>query len=72
MATENRHQEEILTDNTSISYCEQCADCKHWGNSDNPHTNAYDKASCDKYPQCKPLWVINNELECDEFEWREG
>ena len=73
MAELERYKDEILTDNTKISYCEQCADCKHWGNTDDPYSNAYDKTCCDKFPfpSIKPSWVRNNELECDEFEWRD-
>ena len=68
-----RYENEVLTDNTQISYCEQCEDCKHWGNGDDPRRNAYDKASCDKYPfpGIKPDWVINNYGECDFKEYRE-
>ena len=64
---------DILTDNTQISYCEQCEDCKHWGNSGDPFSNAYDKANCDRYPrpERKPDWVINNYGECDFKEYRE-
>ena len=63
------HADEELTDNSKIDYCIQCKDCAFWGNSDDPFTNAHDKACCDQYPYpaMKPLSVINNEGKCTVY-----
>ena len=67
-----RYSDERLTDNTKIKYCEQCKGCALWGNSD-AFSNKYDKVCCDMfpYPQNKPIYVINNEAECEYFMPRE-
>lgn len=67
-----KHDNEVLTDNTKIKYCEQCKDCAFWGNGD-AFSNKYDKSSCDmfKYPQSKPGYVINNEADCPYYMARE-
>ncbi len=59
------HEGEVLSDNTRIKYCEQCADCIFWGNGDD-RTNSPEKASCDIYPfpGIKPDYVIDNTGEC--------
>lgn len=61
-----RHDKEILTDNTQISYCEQCRECIMWGANNDPFMNKYDKANCLMYPNPdhKPGFVINNEGVC--------
>ena len=60
------YQDEILTDNTKISYCEQCKDCTLWGIGDDPYQNQYDKANCAMFPNPdhKPGYVINNQGVC--------
>lgn len=57
---------EILTDNTKISYCEQCKDCTMWGIDDDPFSNKYTKANCAMYrdPDNKPMYVIYNQAPC--------
>lgn len=63
-----RHSNEKLTDNTKISYCEQCEKCMFWGNG-SVFSNKYDKSSCDQYPYpaSKPSYVINNTGDCAFF-----
>lgn len=65
----DRHEDERLTDNTKIRYCEQCEGCAMWGIGDDPYTNQYDKSNCAMfpYPGIKPTYVINNTSPC---EWR--
>ena len=62
----DRHYREVLTDNTKISYCEQCKDCILWGIGDDPFSNQYDKANCAMFPNPdhKPGYVINNQGRC--------
>lgn len=69
----DRHENEILTDNTKISYCEECEFCRFWGNGNDPYSNEYDKTCCDKYPYpgIKPDWVRHNYGDCDYYEPRE-
>ena len=59
------HDDEILTDNTKVSYCDQCTDCAMWGNGD-AFSNSPEKAYCDmyKFPARKPAEVINNTGKC--------
>ena len=66
------HDDEILTDNTKIEKCRQCKDCFNWGHSGN-FGNAPDKACCDmyRYPDHKPIDVIENELTCPYYRKRE-
>ena len=66
MAKRPRWESETLTDNTGISYCEQCKDCTLWGIGDDPFSNAYDKANCAMFPNPdhKPGYVINNQGPC--------
>ena len=66
MAKRPRWESETLTDNTGISYCEQCKDCTLWGIGDDPFSNAYDKANCAMFPNPdhKPGYVINNQGTC--------
>ena len=62
-----RHYNEQLTDNTQISYCQQCRQCAFWGmDGKDPYSNAYDKASCAMYPHPdhKPSGVLNNTEPC--------
>ena len=61
-----RHENEILTDNTKIHYCSQCRDCSYWGNGD-AFSNRYDKSCCDidPYPGIKPDAVIHNTGTCE-------
>ena len=62
------HEGEILTDNTQIETCNQCADCIYWGHNEDPYSNAFDKLYCDKYPHGKsrkPMWVVDNYGDCD-------
>lgn len=63
-----RYLDERLSDNTGISYCQQCKDCILWGHGD-AFGNAYDKTSCDiyPYPDMKPQEVMMNTGECP---WR--
>ena len=62
----NRHANEILTDNTQISYCEQGKDCAMWGIGNDPFSNEYTKSNCAMYPNPdhKPGYVINNRGPC--------
>ena len=62
----NRHENEILTDNTKIRYCEQCKDCTLWGIGGDPFSNAYDKSNCAMFPNPdhKPDYVITNRGVC--------
>lgn len=62
------HADEILTNNEDIHYCNQCKDCRYWGNSD-AFSNRYDKSNCDQfpYPVTKPMYVINNTGECEVY-----
>lgn len=62
----NRHENEILTDNTKIRYCVQCKECTLWGIGGDPFSNAYDKSNCAMFPNPdhKPAYVINNEGQC--------
>ena len=66
MANMPRWTDETLTDNTKISYCEQCKDCAMWGIGDDPFSNRYDKANCAMFPnpEHKPGYIINNHGEC--------
>ena len=59
------HEDEILPDNSKISYCKQCKDCSMWGNGD-AFSNKYTKGCCDmyQYPASKPPEVINNTGDC--------
>lgn len=61
------HEDEILTDNTKINYCEQCKDCINWGKSGTPWDNKYTKSNCSAYPypSMKPMGVINNTHVCE-------
>lgn len=68
-----RYKDDILSDNTGIKRCDQCKDCRFWGNGDDAFSNQYDKTSCDKYPYpaYKPAFVRDNEGECVFKELRE-
>ena len=61
-----RYMDEVLTDNTRISYCEQCKDCAMWGIGNDPFSNEYTKANCAMFPNPdhKPGYVINNQAPC--------
>ena len=63
---EERYEDELLTDNTKVNYCEQCKDCINWGKSGTPWDNQYDKSCCEAYPypKFKPNGVINNQTPC--------
>lgn len=65
------NNDDILTDNTKINYCEQCKNCINWNDKNEPFSNAYDKAFCDIFPypdDKKPFGVINNTEDCPFFE----
>lgn len=70
---EERYKDETFTDNTQISYCEECETCRFWGDEMTAYENEPTKASCYKYPfpERKPDWVINNYGECDYYEPRD-
>ena len=61
-----RWENETLSDNTGIHYCEQCKACTMWGLGNDPFSNAYDKANCAMFPNPdhKPAYVLNNEAPC--------
>lgn len=67
--------DDILTDNTKIAYCEQCETCGLWGNDpEDPFSNEYDKGYCDMFPypdNAKPIGVVNNVEECPFYEKEE-
>lgn len=67
------HEDETLTNNKDIDYCDQCQNCKNWGNKkDDPWTNKYDKCYCDMFskPIMKPQGVINNTEICKLWQRR--
>ena len=67
-----RHKNERLTDNTKIKKCVQCKDCKHWGNTEDYFTNAFDKSNCDKFPipGDKPSDIFWDKVACPYKETR--
>lgn len=63
------YADEMLTDNSKISYCEQCKECRFWGNDEEDYfSNKYNKGNCDKYPIAdgitKPDGILNNYEAC--------
>ena len=69
------HKDEQFTDNTKITYCADCEDCRFWGNNPKDFfSNFYTKACCDKYPYPgrKPMDVINSIANCTKKEPRRG
>lgn len=60
-----RLAEEVLSDNTQFTNCEQCENCIYWNNGD-VWSNKFIKASCQMFPhpRMKPLGVINNTEAC--------
>ena len=67
------HNDEILTNNAALDTCEQCEDCRFWGNNPSDFTsNKFDKSNCDMFPSpgMKPIGVINNTDICPLWEAR--
>lgn len=65
-ALTERMLEETLSDNSQVEYCKQCKDCI-FRDDGTIWSNRYTKASCQiyKYPNSKPLGVINNKQICE-------
>lgn len=63
------HKEEVLSDNSQIENCKQCKDCKYRDDG-TVWSNHYTKSCCQmyKYPNFKPLEVIDNEDDCLFYE----
>ena len=60
------HVDEVLSDNSQVENCNQCKDCI-FRSDGTTWANDYRKSSCMiyKYPNMKPLRVINNEGLCE-------
>ena len=66
---EERLSDDILSDNTQLSKCEQCKNCI-FRDDGTVYSNDYRKSSCRiyPYPQFKPLGVMNNTEQCEFYE----
>ena len=62
------HADEILSDNSHVENCKQCKDCI-FRDDGTVWTNDYRKASCIiyRYPNMKPLRVIDNKGICEYY-----
>ena len=62
-----RMLEETLSDNSQVEHCKQCKDCIF--RDDGTEGSHYTKSSCQifKYPNMKPLNVINNRGKCEIY-----
>lgn len=69
----NLFNDDILSDNTQITKCEQCHDCINWSEDGNNFQNKFDKSNCNAYPypDFKPAYVINNTGPCEFYEKEE-
>lgn len=61
-----RYKDEVLSDNSKVVYCRQCEHCAYWNTGD-VWGNTFSKSCCQKYryPNFKPLEVINNQAICE-------
>lgn len=64
-----RYENEILSDNTQFTNCEQCKTCM-FAIGSTMFSNRFDKSSCRMYehPNMKPIGVIKNTENCDYYE----
>lgn len=62
------HKDEVFTDNSKIENCKQCKDCL-FRDDGTVWSNDYQKSCCQiyRYPNFKPLHVINNKGVCEYY-----
>lgn len=63
-----RYAGEVLTDNTKISYFEQCRDCIYKGfELHGEFIDDYNRCCCLAYPDMKPSGIDDGSEQCDNY-----